>query len=141
MRILSAFALAIAMSAITQAQGFTDDCSSSFKGKYRMAVKNRKAADGAGYTVHNNGNPITVAKWFRLVCGFDPKVMGKSVPATTAINGIETVKVTHRRVPAGREVRAQRPHGRPHGQRLSYGSQRLEEVEIKARNSRGPARP
>jgi len=95
MRILSALALATALAAITQAQGFSDDCSLSFNGSYRKAVKNRTAADGANYTVHNNGAPITVAEWFGLVCGFDPKLKGKNITTSTkVINGIETTQVT-----------------------------------------------
>src|SRR5262249_13959560 len=94
MRILSALALAMAMAAITQAQAFSDDCSFSFTGSYRKAVKNRKAADGATYTSHNNGNAITVAKWFNLVCGFDPKLRGNNITTSTkVINDVETVKV------------------------------------------------
>jgi hypothetical protein len=95
MRILSALALATAMAAITQAQAFNNDCSFSFKGSYRKAVKNRKAADGANYTNHANGAAITVAKWFGLVCGFDPKLKGKNITTSTkVINGIETTRVT-----------------------------------------------
>jgi len=77
MRILSA--LALAMAATTQAQAFSNDCSLSFKGSYRKAVKNPKAADGANYTSHNNGNAITFVRWFGLVCGFDPKLKGKNI--------------------------------------------------------------
>ena len=95
MRILSALAPAMAMAAITQAQAFSNDCSLSFKGSYRKAVKNRKAADGANYANHNNGNAITVAKWFGLVCGFDPNLKGKNITTSTkVINGIETTRVT-----------------------------------------------
>jgi len=71
--ILSAIALATALAAIIQAQAFSDDCSLIFKGSYRKALKNRKEADGANYSNHNNGATINVAKWFGFVCGFDPK--------------------------------------------------------------------
>jgi hypothetical protein len=66
------------MAATTQAQAFNNDCSLSFKGSYRKTVKNRKEADGANYTNHANGAAITVAKWFGLVCRFDPKMKGKN---------------------------------------------------------------
>jgi hypothetical protein len=93
--ILSALALVAMLAAITQAQAFNNDCSLGFKGSYRKAVKNRKAADGANYTNHNNGAAITVAKWFGLACGFDSKVKGKKITTSTkVINGVETVKVT-----------------------------------------------
>src|SRR5262249_53816341 len=95
MRILSALVLAAMLAAITQAQAFSNDCSLSFKGSYRKAVKNRKAADGTNYTNHNNGNAINVADWFDLVCGFDPQVRGRNITTSTkVINGIETTKVT-----------------------------------------------
>jgi len=77
MRILSA--LALAMAATTKAQEFSNDCSLSFKGSHRKTVKNRKEADSANYTNHANGAAITVAKWFGLVCGFDPKRKGKNI--------------------------------------------------------------
>src|SRR5262249_50414117 len=77
MRILSAFALA--MAATTQAQAFSKDCSLRFKASYRKAVKNRKEADGANYTNPSNGAAIAVTKWFGLVCGFDPKLKGKNI--------------------------------------------------------------
>jgi len=77
MRILSALALAIA--APTQTQAFSNDCSLSFKDSYKETVKNRKEADGANYTNHANDAAITVAKWFGLVCGFDPKLKGKNI--------------------------------------------------------------
>jgi hypothetical protein len=77
MRILSA--LALAMAATTQEQAFSNDRSLSFKGSYRKTVKNRKEVDGANYTNHANGAAITVAKWFGLVCGFDPKLKGKNI--------------------------------------------------------------
>jgi len=77
MPILSA--LALAMAATTQAQALSNDCSLSFKGSYRKTVKNRKKADGANYTNHANGAAITVAKWFGLVCCFDPKLKGKNI--------------------------------------------------------------
>jgi len=77
MPILSA--LALAMAGTTQAQALSNDCSLSFKGSYRKTVKNRKKADGANYTNHANGAAITVAKWFGLVCCFDPKLKGKNI--------------------------------------------------------------
>src|SRR5262245_5036010 len=95
MRALSAIVLAAMLAAITQAQAFSNDCSLSFKGSYRKAVKNRKAADGTNYTNHNNGNAIKVADWFNLVCGFDPQLKGKSITTSTnVIDGIETTKVS-----------------------------------------------
>jgi len=95
MRLLSAIVLAAMLAATTQAQAFSNDCSLSFKGSYRKAVKNRKAADGATYTNHNNGDAITVAEWFDLVCGFDPQLKGKNITTSTkVINGVETVKVS-----------------------------------------------
>ena len=68
MRILSALALA-----------FSNDRSLSFKDSYKKTVKNRKEADGANYTNHVVDAAITVAKWFGLVCGFDPKLKGKNI--------------------------------------------------------------
>ena len=62
MRIFSALAMAAILAAIAQAQAFSDDCLLSFKGSYRKAVKNRKAADGTNYTDYNNGDAITVAE-------------------------------------------------------------------------------
>jgi hypothetical protein len=94
MRILSALALAAMPAAIAQAQALSDDCSLRFKGFYRKGVKNRKAADGATNTNHNNGDAITVAKWFGLVGGFDQEVKGKNITTSTkVIDGIETIKV------------------------------------------------
>jgi len=67
------------MAATTQAQALSNDCSLSLKGSYRKTVKNRREADGANSTNHANGVAITVAKWFGLVCGFDPKLKGKNI--------------------------------------------------------------
>ena len=95
MRTISVLALLLALSVFAQAQAFSNDCSLIFKGSYRKAVKNRKAADGANYTVHNNGDAISVKDWFDLVCGFDPQLKGKNITTSTkAMNGFETVKVT-----------------------------------------------
>src|SRR5215471_5398369 len=95
MQTLSAIVLVAILAAITQAQAFSNDCSLSFKGSYRKAVKLRKTADGASYTIHNNGDPIKVADWFGLVCGFDPKLKGKNITTSTkVINGIETTQVS-----------------------------------------------
>jgi hypothetical protein len=64
----------LALSAVGHAQAFSNDCTLQFAGSFRKVVKNRPAAEGATYTVHNDGQPITVADWFGFVCGFDPKL-------------------------------------------------------------------
>jgi hypothetical protein len=58
----------------THAQAFTNDCTLKFQGSYRKAVKNRVAADGTDYTIHNNGEAISVKDWVELVCGFDSAI-------------------------------------------------------------------
>jgi hypothetical protein len=47
----------LALSAVGQAQAFSNDCSLQFAGSFCKAVKNRPAAAGATYTVHNDGQP------------------------------------------------------------------------------------
>lgn len=85
----------LALSSVGQAQAFSNDCSLQFAGSYRKAVKNRPASAGADYTVHNDGQPITVDDWFGLVCGFDPKLRQTNVTTgTPVLQGFETTKVT-----------------------------------------------
>ena len=92
---LSFITLFLLLPVVAQAQAFSEDCNLTFQGKYRKAVKNRKAADGAGYKVHNDGNPISVKQWFTLACGLDPKVKGKSIlTGTKTLAGVETIQVT-----------------------------------------------
>jgi hypothetical protein len=79
----------------THAQAFTNDCTLKFQGSYRKAVKNRVAADGTDYTVHNNGEAISVKDWFEFVCGFDPALKKKKITTSTKeLKGFETIKVT-----------------------------------------------
>jgi hypothetical protein len=56
-------------------------------------VKLRTIAEGAGYEIVNNGNPISVAMWYTLVCRLDKEVIDE-VPETRAIRDVETKKVT-----------------------------------------------
>lgn len=87
--------LFLGMSVVARAQAFSEDCNLTFQGKYRKAVKNRQAADGASYTIHNNGNPISVKQWFTLACGFDAKIKGKKImTGTKTLVGVETIQVT-----------------------------------------------
>ena len=70
-----------------------ESCDLSFAGTARKAVKLRTAQDGADYVKVNDGKPITVEDWFAMTCKLDDQVPSK-VPASQAMKGIETQKVT-----------------------------------------------
>jgi hypothetical protein len=93
-RLILSLPILLALSAVGQAQAFSNDCSLQFAGSFRKAVKNRPAAAGATYTVHNDGQPITVADWFGLVCGFDPKLNQKNITTGTPVLKDFETKVT-----------------------------------------------
>lgn len=71
----------------------SNDCSLTFKGTSRKAVKNRTTADGVDYEVFQGGDPISVNEWFALTCSLDVSVPNR-IPATEPIDGIETMTVT-----------------------------------------------
>jgi hypothetical protein len=78
----------------THAQAFTNDCRLKFQGSYRKVIKNRVAANGVDYTLHNNGEPILVKDRFALVCSFDPKIESRKITTiTAALKGFEMIKV------------------------------------------------
>jgi len=90
---LHSFAQAPRKPASSSLQGLApDDCSLTFAGSARKAVKLRTTSSGTHYTKINGGNPITVAQWFTKTCALDSKVPG-TVPATKAMPGIETQTV------------------------------------------------
>src|SRR4029453_165311 len=94
-RLILSLPILLALSAVGQAQAFSNDCSLQFAGSFPKAVKNRPPPEGATYTVHNDGQPITIADWFGLVCGFDPKLKQKNITTSTPVlKGFETIKVT-----------------------------------------------
>ncbi|MBI3891241.1 MAG: hypothetical protein HY303_06895 [Candidatus Wallbacteria bacterium] len=70
-----------------------DDCSWTFAGSARMAVKLRTQSDGTNYARFNDGAPIDVSQWFQLVCPFQSRVPSQ-VPRASAIQGLETIVVT-----------------------------------------------
>jgi hypothetical protein len=90
--------------AVAFATGDPDDCHLTFEGSYRAAVKNRPP-NLPGYTVHNNGQPISVSDWFNkltrpldLKVPVDPKTKLPRKPRTNtpAMKDIETIRVTLR---------------------------------------------
>lgn len=69
----------------------SNDCSLTFKGSHRKAVKNRTRADGADYEIFREGQPISINEWFSLTCSLDAP---NRIPATKPIDGVETMTVT-----------------------------------------------
>jgi hypothetical protein len=72
-----------------------EDCTWTFTGRSRKAVKNRSPEEGKSYRVYAHGRPISLAHWFTLTCSLDARVP-REVPEYTAMNGIETIVVTLR---------------------------------------------
>lgn len=72
-----------------------DDCSWENKSQTRKAVKTRSVAAGAAYLNYKDGKPIDFDEWFALTCSLDAKVP-KTIPADSAIEGAETIRVSLR---------------------------------------------
>jgi hypothetical protein len=72
-----------------------DDCSWENKSKARKSVKTRSAESGKNYLKYNDGKPITIDEWYKLTCSLDARVPNQ-IPADSAIEGAETVRVTLR---------------------------------------------
>jgi hypothetical protein len=53
-RLILSLPILLALSAVGQAQAFSNDCTLQFGGSFRKVVKNRPAAEGATYTVHHS---------------------------------------------------------------------------------------
>jgi hypothetical protein len=66
-----------------------DDCSWSYAGSDRAAVKNRKVSQPT-YTTANRGRPVTVEGWYDLVCPLGLQVPERSeISQTSPIPGLE----------------------------------------------------
>src|SRR6266487_647347 len=72
-----------------------DDCSWTYAGSDRAAVKNRPITQES-YTQVNAGKPITIADWYDLVCPMGKQVPPKSEISDKPMPGLETQKVTLR---------------------------------------------
>jgi hypothetical protein len=73
-----------------------DDCSWEFLGVSRKAVKLRSENDGRTYQKFKQGNPISVAQWYDLVCSFDAKIPEdfRKISEQEALRDMETIEVT-----------------------------------------------
>lgn len=95
LRFAALLLVALCFAAAAGAQA-PDDCSLKFRGKDRKAVKTRTVAAGKNYTLHNGGDPITVAEWYDLVCPFEAKIKKGKFLQSKANKGFEDIKVTVR---------------------------------------------
>jgi hypothetical protein len=71
-----------------------DDCTLRFTGKYRKAIKLRKA--GLPYQRYNSGKAIDLDQWFALTEQLGAKLGNSrnSIPSNQIIKGVEDIQVT-----------------------------------------------
>jgi hypothetical protein len=71
-----------------------DSCALPFAGSYRATIKKRRA--GLPYQTYNNGKPINLNQWFKLIEQFG-QTLGtgrSSVPTKRIIKNVEDIQVT-----------------------------------------------